>query len=84
MNKLNEIYDKCVSAFTESVFYKKLYKLEWFKNIVDSSFFNKLFNYETISYIFFGVLTTIINFVAAAIVLFAGEGHLSPELLVNV
>lgn len=84
MNKLNEIYNKCESAFTRSAFYKKIYGIECFKKLIDSTAFQKIVNYETISYIFFGVLTTVVNFAAAAAVLVIGKNIMSPALLVNV
>lgn len=84
MNKFNELYNKCESAVLDSTPYKKLYEKDWFKNIADSSFCRKLINYETISYIFFGALTTLVNFTAAAVVMLLCTDKISYQLAVNV
>ncbi len=52
--------------------WEKFLKLPGIKNIFALKFFQvgigqKLINYETVSYIFFGVLTTIVNYVAFAV-----------------
>ncbi len=43
--------------------YDKIFNTKFFKKIMTVPFFNTLLSYEVLSYLFFGVMTTVVNFV---------------------
>ena len=43
--------------------YEKVFSLSFFKKLLDVPVLGKLLSYEILSYLFFGVLTTVVNFV---------------------
>ena len=51
--KLKELYEKC---------YEKVFSVSFFKAFLKIPGLKKLLEYEVISYLFFGVMTTVVNF----------------------
>lgn len=65
--KLKEIYEKI---------YNKIFSVPLFKKLLKIPGVEKLLQYEIVSYLVFGVLTTVVNFVTYMIIgLFAGENY---------
>lgn len=58
MERQRRVWDKLKNL----AFVKKILGLPPVKKVLESKIGKKLFNYETISYIFFGVLTTVVNY----------------------
>lgn len=65
--KLKKIYEKIYSA---------VFSLPLLRRLIKIPLIEKLFQYEVISYLFFGVLTTVVNFAVYGIAnAIAGEGY---------
>lgn len=65
--KLKELYEKL---------YNKIFSVKFFKAFLKIPGLEKLLQYEIISYLFFGVLTTVVNFGATALMnAAAGDGY---------
>ena len=65
--KLKEIYEKL---------YNKIFSVPLFKKLLKIPGVEKLLQYEIVSYLVFGVLTTVVNFVTYMILgIFAGENY---------
>lgn len=65
--KLKELYEKL---------YNKIFSVPLFKKLLKIPGVEKLLQYEIVSYLVFGVLTTVVNFVTYMILgIFAGENY---------
>ena len=65
--KLKEIYEKI---------YDKIFSVPLFKKLLKIPGMEKLLQYEIVSYLVFGVLTTVVNFVTYMLLgIFAGENY---------
>ena len=65
--KLKELYEKL---------YNKIFSVPLFKKLLKIPGIEKLLQYEIVSYLVFGVLTTVVNFVTYMILgIFAGENY---------
>ena len=73
--KLKELYEKL---------YGKIFSVKPFSLILKIPYVEKLLKYEIVSYLVFGVLTTVVNFVTYMIMgIFAGENY-EEKVLFNI
>ena len=73
--KLKELYEKL---------YDKVFSVGFFRAFLKIPGLEKLLRYEMVSYLFFGVMTTLVNFAATAVCnLLAGEGY-SEKVLFHI
>ena len=73
--KLKELYEKL---------YDKIFSIKFFQAFLKIPGLEKLLQYEMVSYLFFGVMTTLVNFAATAVCnLLAGEGY-AEKILFSV
>lgn len=64
-----------LKIFYEKI-YSKIFSVPVFKKLLKIPFLEKLLQYEIVSYLFFGVMTTVVNFITYMLMgILAGEGY---------